>query len=362
MKTQHTKLAYWLALQFAPGISAKQFNVIKQFCPDFEEIFSSSRADLLSLGLAEESVNAIRTPDWRLVDQHLTWGEAQGHYIISLDCPHYPEQLKQIASPPLSLFAKGDVSLLKKQQLAIVGSRHPTPHGKDNAYQFAQHFGQQDWVITSGLALGIDGIAHQAALDQGKPTIAVLGTGVDVVYPKAHHSMAKKVIDHGLLLSEFPLGSNAQKAHFPRRNRIISGLSLGVLVVEAAVRSGSLITARFANEQNREVFAIPGSIHNPLARGCHQLIKQGAKLVESADDIFSELTSQQAQPIEFKEEKKTGLAKDYADMLQCIDFAPTSVDTIIEKTGLTAKEVSSMLLVLELKGFISARDGAYYRQ
>ena len=211
--------------------------------------------------------------------------------MITLHCNEYPALLKRIDNPPPILYIKGNYTLLNDPQLAIIGSRNPTQSGTDNATSFARHLGKTGLCITSGLALGIDGSAHQGALLGNAPTIAVIATGIDRVYPAAHRDLAHKIVENGAIVSEFPIGTQPKAENFPRRNRIISGLSYGTLVVEAALQSGSLITARLAMEQNREVFAIPSSIHNPLAKGCHQLIRQGAKLVETAEDILEEMAS-----------------------------------------------------------------------
>jgi len=250
--------------------------------------------------------------------------------------------------------------------LSIVGSRNPTRGGKDNAYEFAKHLGQCGFCIVSGLAQGIDTSAHLGALDAGALTVAVLGHGIDRVYPSANRDLAHRISQNGALVSEYPLGSPPRREHFPQRNRLISGLSLGTLVVEAARRSGSLITARLAGEQGREVFAIPGSIHSPQSRGCHQLIRQGAKLVESADDIVSELGAlaghlMQNETDENNDESKSaGDDADYKILLNSLSYDPASADELAENSGLTIDHVSSMLLILELEEKIEALAGGRY--
>lgn len=266
------------------------------------------------------------------------------------------------------LYVHGDAAALHEASLAIVGSRNPTPVGMDNAYQFARHLSRAGLTITSGMALGIDAAAHRGALAAGGRTFAVAGTGLDRVYPVAHRELASQIADCGAVVSEFPLSTPPVPRNFPKRNRIISGLSLGVLVVEAAPSSGSLITARLAAEQGREVLAIPGSIHNPLARGCHALIRLGAKLVETADDILEELgpmsgtigpapnagaAGQAGNVLE-------GLDVESRSLLEHMGFEPAPVDTLVERTGLTAEAVSRMLLILELQGFISSAPGGLY--
>jgi DNA processing protein len=266
------------------------------------------------------------------------------------------------------LFVRGDPALLAMPQLAMVGSRNPTPGGRDNARNFATHLGQCGVTVTSGLALGIDTASHEGALRTVGRTIAVCGTGLDVNYPRSNAQLAEAIAEHGALVSEFPLGSPPLKAHFPRRNRIIGGLSLGTLVVEAALQSGSLITARLAADAGREVFAIPGSIHNPMARGCHALIRQGAKLVETADDIFAELQSLVGtlrRVVSGKAPDPTGnftsvLDNEYKILLDALGFEPAGVDLLVVRTGLRADEVASMLLILELEGRIESYPGGLY--
>ncbi len=251
----------------------------------------------------------------------------------------------------------------------MVGSRNPTPTGRENARGFAAHLGQSGITVTSGLAVGIDTASHEGAMNTPGRTIAVCGTGLDVSYPRSNATLADAIAEHGALVSEFPLGTPPLKSNFPRRNRIIGGLSLGTLVVEAAVRSGSLITARLAADAGREVFAIPGSIHNPMARGCHQLLRQGAKLVESAADIFAELpaiasamhnTATLSQLPEVAGVSRTLLDNEYKILLDALGFEPAGVDLLVERTGLRADEVASMLLILELEGHIESYPGGLY--
>jgi DNA processing protein len=323
---------------------------------------------LRAAGLSASNVDAI-AQSASLIESDLRWLEHANHHFISFGSSAYPQLLAGIADPPIGLFVRGNPDILALPQLAMVGARNPTPTGRENAQDFAAHLAQCGLTITSGLALGIDAASHQGALQGGGSTIAVCGTGLDIDYPRANHDLAEAISANGALVSEFPLGTPALKANFPRRNRLISGLSLGTLVVEAAVQSGSLITARLAAEQGREVFAIPGSIHNPLARGCHQLIRQGAKLVETADDIFAELraltdTLRAARPAasgrEAAQETRPALDKDYEILLDALGFEPASVDSLIERTGLKADAVASMLLILELEGRIEPYPGGLY--
>lgn len=249
----------------------------------------------------------------------------------------------------------------------MVGSRNPSASGTENAREFSYHLASSGITITSGLAIGIDGACHNGALEAGGLTIAVTGTGLDRVYPASQHQLAHDIAESGVLVSEFPPGTEARAANFPRRNRIISGLSLGTLVIEAAQKSGSLITARLASEQGREVFAIPGSIHNPLARGCHSLIRQGAKLVETAGDVLEELAPLigSLNPLSETEQMNSPpsenmLAPEYQKLLECMGFDPVQADLLIDRSGLTPEEVSSMLILLELEGHVSSAPGGIY--
>ncbi len=294
------------------------------------------------------------------------WLHDENHHLIRLGDDMYPELLAGIASPPAQLYVNGDPEILHLPALAIVGSRNPTTGGAQTAFEFARHLGATGFCIVSGLAQGIDAAAHSGALAAGAPTVAFLGHGIDRVYPAANRDLARDIAKRGALVSEFPLGTAPGRALFPQRNRLISGLCLGTLVVEAARRSGSLITARLAAEEGREVFAIPGSIHNPLSRGCHQLIRQGAKLVEAADDILSELaplaghmlqtvdqsTGSDPSPVEVDEE--------YVKLLEAIGHDPVNADELVARSGLTIEQVSSMLLILELEGKIEKLSGGRY--
>ncbi len=286
--------------------------------------------------------------------------------IISSTSADLPELLQRIPDPPTLLYIVGNAEALHMPALSIVGSRNPTRGGKENAYEFAKHLGQSGFCIVSGLAQGIDTAAHQGALDAGAMTVAILGHGIDRVYPSANRDLAHRISQNGALVTEYPLGTPPRREHFPQRNRLISGLSLGTLVIEAARRSGSLITARLAGEQGREVFAIPGSIHNPLSRGCHQLIKQGAKLVETAEDIVSELGAlagylMQNDTVEKNDQSKTfRYDADYEILLNALSYDPASADELAENSGLTIDQVSSMLLILELEEKIEALTGGKY--
>jgi len=358
-------LACQLALQRIPGVGPATFAKLVQQVNQPADIFRETR---LLKGVDPKILPLLQSPDWDQVERDLEWLSADNRHVIDQQHQLYPELLKQIPDPPALLFVQGDVNLLSKWQLAIVGSRNPSASGRDTAFEFARYLADGDIVITSGLATGIDAAAHKGALASSGKTIAVIGTGLDRVYPAAHRDLAHHIAENGTIISEFPLGTSPKAENFPRRNRIISGLSLGTLVVEAAVKSGSLITARMAMEQGREVFAIPGSIHNPLSRGCHQLIREGAKLVETANDIIEELGAlagfvpQQENryaPTE-KVLATTELDKDYQQLFEFLGYDPIHIDILIDKSGLTADAVSSMLLLLELQGQVASLPGGRY--
>ena len=300
------------------------------------------------------------------------------HHLITFYDSRYPQLLKEIpVSPPL-LYVHGNADLLNDPQIAIVGSRNPTQGGQNNTYEFSKHLASAGLCITSGMALGVDGLAHKGALDVNGITIAVVATGIDRVYPARHRTLAHRIVANGAIITELPIGVSPLSRNFPRRNRIISGISLGTLVVEAALQSGSLISARYASEQGREVFAIPGSIHNPLARGCHQLIRQGAKLIETATHIIEELAPQLEHSLlststETSSNEKNdtvennngnshaGLADaDQRLILETMGYDPISIDQLVIQTGLTAEALSSILLLLELNGFIAASGRGNY--
>lgn len=361
-------IAYWLALLRAPGVGPATFLGLLQHYPAPRTLFEASSAQRAKLGLTRATLEYLCQPDWDSVERDLDWLGQPAHHALALSDPAYPPLLLEIADPPPVLFVHGDPALLARPQLAMVGSRNPTPGGSETAHAFACYLAQAGLIITSGLALGIDGASHRGALEGGGPTIAVAGTGLDRVYPASHRTLAHAIVANGALVSELPPGAPPLPDHFPRRNRIISGLSAGTLVVEAAANSGSLITARLAAEQGREVFAIPGSIHNPLARGCHALLRQGAKLVETAQDILEELgpltggfTPSTARPTSQGNDMAACTVEQKA-LLECLSFEPVAVDTIIRRSGLTPEVVSSILLTLELQGYvISSAGGCYAR-
>lgn len=368
---KHEDLRYWLALHRAPGVGAVRFRDLLSIFTSPRQLFGAETGAWLAAGLSVKLQQYLQAPDWSSVDRDLQWLENKNNRLLSYMDPDYPPLLAEIHDPPALLFVHGDSNVLGQPQLAIVGSRNPTANGSALAREFAAHLSGCGLTITSGLASGVDGDAHVGALEAGGMTVAVTGTGLDRVYPAHHRDLAYRIAEQGALVSEFPPGTTAKPGNFPRRNRIISGLALGTLVVEAALRSGSLITARAALEQGREVFAIPGSIHNPLARGCHALIRQGAKLVETGDHVLEELSalarysfSQPEAAPKATEEPKVlrEISADYLQLLDCMGYEPVSVDQLVGRCGLTPEALSSMLLLLELEGHVvSGKGGRYTR-
>jgi DNA processing protein len=311
----------------------------------------------------------LAAPDEKAIDADLEWVGASSATLIPCTSPLYPQMLARTSRAPPVLYVLGSVTALHTPQLAMVGSRSPTASGRDTARSFAELFARTGITITSGLALGIDAASHEGALHARGLTIAVCGTGLDVIYPRKNADLASRIRElGGALVSEFPPRTAPLRPHFPQRNRIISGLSFGTLVVEAARNSGSLITAQHALEQGREVFAIPGSIHNPLSRGCHKLIRSGAKLVESAGDVLSEvLNFLQLQPLAAHGagaasvgERAPALDKEYEILLDALGFEPASIDVLATRTGIPGDSVASMLLILELRGHIKPHAGGRY--
>jgi len=329
-------------------------------------------------GLNESQIQRLRRPEEATLRQSMAWLEQPGHHLIGWHDPDYPALLRRISSPPLALFVDGDPHLLWHAGVAVVGSRSPSAGGRDNSTAFSRAFAQGGIAVISGLAAGVDAAAHVAALsvEQGI-TIAVLGTGPDLAYPLFHAELRDRVAARGVVVSEHPPGTPAKPAHFPSRNRILAGLALGTLVVEATERSGALITARQAGDCGREVFAVPGSIHNPLARGCHRLIRDGAALVESAQEVLDALVPMAGELAECLRSRLAGgpasphispqtqlgpLNPDYQPLWLALGHDPTGMDLLVERTGLTAAELSSMLLVMELDGRVAVEHGRYSRK
>lgn len=349
------RLLPWLELSLLRQYEARAAAQLANGLPD------NPSAVLAQLPSLPEALQARR-------DAALAW-QAGGRTLLCPDDPRYPPLLRDLPDPPLLLYVLGNVDVLSDPQLAMVGSRNPSPQGRDNAVAFAKALAESGLTITSGLALGIDAAAHEGALAGKGPTIAVAGTGVDRVYPASHRELAHRIVaGGGALVSEFALGTPPMKHQFPQRNRLIAGLSLGTLVVEAALSSGSLITARQALEQGREVFAIPGSIHNPMAKGCHQLIRQGAKLVETAQHVLEELgalipltLTAPPTPVENPIDRD-GLDAEQLQLLAEMGYDPVSTDELIARTGFGADVVAGMLLTLELNNVVSAVPGGYVRR
>lgn len=354
---RESDLQYWLAALHLPTIGPVTFKRWLSQIPDIKQLFTADTASLEHAGFSTKEIKIVKDLDWAAVEKDLRWCEATSCQVLTISDEAYPGLLREIHNAPLVLFVLGNSELLSKPQIAVVGSRHPSVIGCENAENFSQQLATEGFVITSGMALGIDTASHRGALITGK-TIAVLGSGLDTIYPPSNRRLADEIQKKGALVSELPPFELPKPKYFPLRNRIISGLSLGVLVVEAAIRSGSLITARYALDQGREVFAIPGSIHNPLARGCHDLLRQGAKLVEEANDIIEELSSFYDL---FPPPKQEGLSEKQQNLLAQIGYETTSVDTIIVRSGLTSSEVSSILLSLELDGHVQTAMGGYSR-
>lgn len=360
-------LAYWLALSRAPGLGGVRLRgLLKKFSGP-RAVFEERPRALRALGLPESLISYLEAPSWSLVAADLAWLAKPHNHVLTLVHNSYPTQLREVGDAPAILYVRGNVDLLSAPQLAIVGSRRPTPTGKEIAYGFGKALVEHGLVITSGMAMGIDAAGHRGALAGGGQTIAVMGNGLDRIYPSSNQDLALEIAECGTLVSEFPPATPPLAAHFPRRNRIISGLSLGVLVVEAGQRSGSLITAHLAADQGREVFAVPGSILNPLAHGCHSLIREGATLVQQVDDILDEISgifgnrSQgRGTVVKSSAKQNQGEEETEPEFLKMIGYEPTSVDQLVARSGLTAEAVSSMLLQLELRGDVSLASGGLY--
>ena len=351
-------LAAWLRLTLIPGIGGETQRKLLAAFGLPEAIFAAGR--LATRAVAGDRADLLFDFDpAESVDRSMAWAAQPGQHIVTLADAEYPKALLEIADPPCLLYVRGNPGLLEKRGLAVVGSRNATPQGVQTAENFAKALAGKGLAIISGLALGIDAAAHRGALAAGGETIAVIGTGADRLYPARNRELALAIAEHGAIVSEFPLGTPAIAANFPRRNRIISGLSRGVLVVEAALESGSLITARLAAEQGREVFAIPGSIHSPVARGCHKLIKQGAKLVETAQDILEEFGN---YPETADIAPSTFLASEENAVLGALGHDPCNLDDLAGRTGLAADQLLTELLTLELAGQVATLPGNRYQR
>ncbi|MCH9755369.1 MAG: DNA-processing protein DprA [Gammaproteobacteria bacterium] len=403
------EIGYWLALYTVPRCGLSTVSMLLKKFDNPKQILLASYEELLHAGVSPILASNLQKPDWKSVEFSLRWVENPQQHILHWGDLHYPVLLREISSPPLVLFIMGELSLFQQQTLAIVGARNPTHTGLEIAYQLANELTDQGFVIISGLARGIDGAAHQGALSKGI-TMAVLGSGHECIYPVCHKALAMNIVEKGgTLISEFFPYASPKAEYFPRRNRIISGMSLGVIVVEATLRSGSLITARYALEQGREVFAVPGSIRNPLSQGCHALLKEGATLVESGMDIIQEFSflpeqtnrtnegilTKPSKAEDFIAKKKdkaildsnpktdlglvfnheipqikpilekkdlSGLDSQDIKLVECLEFETTSIDILITRTGLTIDKLLVRLSTLQLQGYIDVVPGGYVRK
>ena len=350
---------YFLALNRINKVGPRTIMKLMGRWPALEDMFKLSQAALESAGLPTSMALPISSFNMAEIDVDLNWEKADNHHLLTWEDSNYPALLKEIHDPPAVLYAIGDLSCLQQTTLAMVGTRKPSVSGGETAWHFANQLAANQITIVSGLARGIDAAVHNGCLAANGKTIAVMGTGIDSIYPRSHLDLARRIKENGLLLTEFPLKSAPNAGHFPRRNRIISGLSLATLVVEAAIKSGSLITARLAMEQNRDVLAIPGSIHNPQARGCHYLLQQGAKLVTAIQDIIDELgVKNTATDIS---QPRLSLATNNKNLVKCVGFEVTTIDKIIQRSGLSVEKVTCELAQLELEGIVKAVPGGYAR-
>jgi DNA processing protein len=405
----HIELAAWLRLSLAPGLKPAALRVLLGAFGLPEAIFNQSPEALAEVAgeAAARAVLAPSTPDFEAqLDAVIAWRELPGNHLVTLDDPAYPPTLLTMPDPPPLLYIKGRLDLLHARAVALVGSRSATPQGAEDAERFARELSQAGVTIVSGLALGIDGAAHRGGLEGIGGTVAVIGTGADLVYPAAHHALARQIAAQGAILSEWPLGTPARAANFPQRNRLIAGLVSGVVIVEAAMRSGSLITARLANEMGRDIFALPGSIHAPLSRGCHRIIKQGAKLVETPDEVLEELGFAQSTTAKIAsrpatlwdgvgapESSKTrpsksvqpdsltahtalaqqmsgsapashtvppGMSAEALQLLDAIGHAPATLEILATRTEMGDAALQSTLLQLELAGQVTVLPGGRF--
>jgi DNA processing protein len=349
-------LAAWIELSLVPGLGSSRLRALLSTFGLPAHVLSATRSQLCRVvpeALAARILERSSSPE---IEKAIRWASESKHEVLTLADAGYPKQLLEIADPPALLYVAGDAGLLSSAALAVVGSRNATPQGLKNAHAFSRALSEAGLAIVSGLAIGVDSAAHRGGLEGPGSTIAVLGTGVDVAYPSRNEPLAKEISSRGVLVSEFPLGTAPNAGNFPRRNRLISGLARGCLVVEAALDSGSLITARLAADQGREVFAIPGSIHSPVSKGCHALIKQGAKLVESAQDVLEELgVSVRPKPV--ARESSAGHA-----LLEKMGFDPCDTDELTGRSGLPIEVVSDSLLQLELEGKVAGLPGGLYQR
>ncbi|HMM54074.1 MAG TPA: DNA-processing protein DprA [Candidatus Desulfobacillus sp.] len=356
-----SELAAWLRLTLVPGIGGEAQRRLLAAHGLPEQIFSSGLAALAHTLPRQQAERLLAHDAGEAIEAALAWAAQPGNAILTLADGAYPQKLLETPDPPTLLYVRGRAELLNTPAIAIVGSRNATPQGLLNAEAFAAALAEAGLTVVSGLALGIDAAAHRGGLRAAGSTVAVIGTGIDRIYPAGNRDLARDIAVRGAIVSEFPLGTPALKENFPRRNRILSGLALGCLVVEAAERSGSLITARLAGEQGRDVFAIPGSIHSPLAKGCHKLIKQGAKLVDDAGDILDELgIAGKGRSAQAANRDKP--AADERRLLDCLGYDACDVDTLAARAGLTAEKLYAILLRMELDGRIASLPGGRFQR
>lgn len=358
--------AYWFALLRTPVFQRRSLTRLLETFIHPEDIFRAGPRALSGFGLSAKALEYLEHPDWPAVVSDMEWLAKPGNHLITIRDDAYPVLLKEIHDPPPALHLSGDPAVLNHTQISIVGSRRPSPDGRRIARKFARGLANLGITITSGLAMGLDSEAHKGALQAGMKTVAVLGNGLDFIYPAWNRELAASITANGAVISEFPLGSRPLRTNFPLRNRIISGLSVGTIVVEAALKSGSLITARCAMEQGREVFAVPGSIYNTTSHGCHYLIREGAKLIECIDDVLEEirplsalLTRENRLPEE-NDKKIKMLDADCKLLLDNIGKRPVTIDILVEETGLPVNSVASALLALEMEGLIDSLPGGEY--
>lgn len=374
------EIEHWLTAIRAPGLAGRKLVAVIEAAGGVGALAGGSRKALHELGLAEEAIDALREPDAEAIAADLAWLAGDGCHLISWEDEAYPALLRQTPSPPAALFVEGDPDVLWQPQIAVIGSRNPTTGGLEHARAFSAELARAGMTVTSGMASGIDSAAHEAALAAGGQTVAVCGTGPDAVYPAGSRNLAARIREQGALVTEYPTGTPPRRGNFPARNRIISGLSLGVLVIEAGLNSGTLITARQAGEQGREVFALPGSLHNPMVKGCHRLIREGARLVETVQDVLSELGPMAQELAAALRAEVAGaepgptppgqVAKGQADELlrdpdyrrlwDALAYDPRTVTELVEMTGLPVQAVSSMLLMLDLQGRVEAHSSGRY--
>jgi DNA processing protein len=358
----------WVTLTRTPALDVARLSAALEVLGTARALIDASEAGHERAGLPAAAREYLARADAAPTPAERAWLEDPSHHIVPCSDPRFPRLLRAAKCCPIALYVEGRPEVLNDPQLAVVGSRNPSAQGRDNAFELSERLAERGLAIVSGLAEGIDSAAHRGALRASGVTLAVLGAGVDVIYPRGNLPLSSEIKLQGALVSEFPLGEPPRKQHFPQRNRIIAGMTLGTLVVEAARRSGSLITARLAGDYGRELFAVPGSIRNPLSRGCHELIRQGAKLTETADDILTELNfsaffdaaARAPQAVDAAGAFAPGMDKDHKILLDALGFDPVDLDVLVVRTGFKPEAVSSMMLILELEGHVQAAPGGHY--